>query len=277
MKDNLIQDKYEKLIENLTSLKRLAVAFSGGVDSTFLLKAARQALGGNLLAITAKSPLFPANELMETKSFCRKEGIRHIVLDFDPFAIDGFVSNPPDRCYHCKKNLFTAFLEICSKEGFPSLAEGSNMDDLGDYRPGMKAVSELGILSPLKEAELKKEEIRLLSEMLGLKSGRKASFACLASRFEYGQTIDRERLAMVEKGEDYLRRLGFWQFRVRLHGRLARIEVPAEDFDRVFAHREDIYETFKRIGFSYVSMDLAGYRTGSMNEVITNEGGISIS
>ena len=267
-------EKYRILKEDLKALGSVAVAFSGGVDSTFLLKTARDVLGDRAVALTADACFFPRREHEEAEEFCRREGIRQILLEVDETKIEGFSSNPPDRCYLCKKSLFSRFVKEAEELGLACVAEGSNMDDTGDYRPGMRAIRELGVVSPLKKAGLYKAEIRDLSAMLGLPTWDKLSFACLASRFVYGETITRDRLKMVERAEDLLADLGFGQRRVRVHGDLARIEVTPADFDRVLRQevREEIVRSLKDYGFSYVSLDLTGYRTGSMNEVLPEAG-----
>lgn len=263
-------EKKEKLILLFQNLGQIAIAFSGGVDSTFLLKTAHDALGENVIALTVSSGVFPERELREAEDFCKKEGIRQIVLSFDELEVEGFQDNPPDRCYLCKKALFQKMKEKAEAEGISVIAEGSNIDDMGDYRPGLKAVAELEILSPLREVGLNKEEIRLLSKKLKLPTWKKPSFACLASRFVYGEQITREKLSMVERAEQLLMDMGFQQMRVRVHGNLARVEVLPEDISRLLESqlREEILSRFQKFGFAYVSLDLKGYRTGSMNEVL---------
>lgn len=265
-----IERKYEQLKENLRALGSVAVAFSGGVDSTFLLKAAKEALGEKAVAITACSAAFPKREAKEAGDFCESEGVRQLIYEFDEMAVEGFAQNPPDRCYLCKRGLFENILRIAGENGIAYVAEGSNLDDDGDYRPGHRAIAELGIKSPLREAGLTKAEIRALSKELSLPTWDKPSYACLASRFVYGETITREKLGMVEQAEQLLLDRGFRQFRVRVHGNLARIEVLPEELDRLLEQelRREITERFREIGFAYVTADLAGYRMGSMNEVL---------
>ena len=266
----LFHKKLNHLEAFFQKVGKIAIAFSGGVDSTFLLKVAHDTLGENALALTVSSRVFPERELKEAEAFCEKEGIRQIVIGFDELEVEGFKDNPPNRCYVCKKALFQKMKATAEKEGFSFVAEGSNMDDLGDYRPGLKAVAELGILSPLREAGLYKKEIRSLSKELHLPTWEKPSFACLASRFVYGETITKEKLSMVEKAEQRLLDMGFSQMRVRIHGNMARIEVPPKDISRFMETetREAIVSSFREYGFSYVSLDLEGYRTGSMNEIL---------
>ena len=265
-----MSDKQEELEKLLESYKRVAVAFSSGVDSTYLLKMAQKVLGENVIAVTASSCSFPKRELEEAKTFCRENGIRHIVVESEELDIDGFRQNPKNRCYLCKHELFEKIRSIAKENGIETVVEASNTDDDGDYRPGLVAVKELGIESPLRRVGLSKKEIREYSKELGLPTWNKQSFACLSSRFVYGETISEEKLAMVDQAEQLLLDMGFHQLRVRIHDKLARIEVHPSEFEKIMQeeNRTKIFHELKQYGFTYVTLDLQGYRTGSMNEIL---------
>lgn len=261
----IANDKLLALKNNLVSLNKVAVAFSGGVDSALLLAVAHEVLGANAIAITAVSRVIPIREQDEAREFCTQKGIQQYIYSFDELQIPGFSSNNSDRCYHCKKALFTDLLSLTKGLGAFTLVEGSNTDDLKDYRPGLRALQELQVVSPLRDAGLSKAEIRYLAHEFGLKEWNKPSYACLASRFVYGEAITASKLSMVEKAEQLLYDLGLRQFRVRVHGNMARIEVLADDMAVVMANRTLIDRELKEMGFTYTALDLGGYSSGKMN------------
>jgi uncharacterized protein len=268
IKMDLLHEKYENLKNIIRDMGSVLIAFSGGVDSTFLLKTAHDILGENVCAVTATSPTYPGSEFRSAAELALLIGVRHLSVESNELEIPGFMENPKERCYFCKKELFQILVEKAARMGFSSVAEGSNTDDLGDYRPGRKAVEELKVRSPLLEADLSKEEIRRLSRELGLPTWDKQPYACLASRFPYGVRITGSRLHAIEVCEEFLKEKGFGTYRVRFHGDTARIEVGERELDRFLDPdlRREVVGCFKEAGFIYVALDLQGYRTGSMNE-----------
>lgn len=269
---NDIQQKLYDLKSYFLDCGKVAVAYSGGVDSTFLLWTAYEVLKDQAIAITAKPASFPEWELKESIYFTKENRIQHIIVEFDEFLIEGFAENPENRCYLCKKALFLKLISAANKAGTTCIIDGSNLDDEGDYRPGLQAIAELRIDSPLRRLKFTKEDIRKLSKEAGLPTWQKPSFACLATRFVYGETITKEKLKMTEKAEQFLREQGFTQIRVRVHGNLARIELLPLEADRIITPelRRLVHDQLKEFGFQYVTLDLQGYRTGSMNEGVTS-------
>lgn len=260
--------KDEKLKNILQEMGGVLVAFSGGVDSTFLLKTAHEVLGKNVLAVIASSETYPQKEREEALRLAQKFNIRYKVIETKELESSDFVNNPPQRCYFCKKELFSKLKDIAEAEGIPYVLDGSNYEDTTDFRPGTKAAEELGIRSPLKEAHLRKSEIRQLSKRSSLPTWNKPSLACLSSRFPYYTKIDTKNLKQVAKAEEYLRKLGFTQVRVRHHGQIARIEIEPPEFPKITEKKvkEAVIKNFKKFGYIYIALDLAGFRSGSMNE-----------
>ena len=265
-----IRNKENALIERIKAAGKLAVAFSGGVDSTYLVYKAHEVLGDNVLAVTIRSQVLINEDFEWTVEFCKSIGVKQAVIECDVFDSEQFENNPPDRCYYCKKMDFDAIKKAAAEYGITEVADGSNVDDTGDYRPGMRAMKELGIVSPLKESGLTKNDIRMLSKEAGLPTWDKPAAACLASRFAYGEKITTEGLIRVANAEKFIRDMGYRGIRVRVHGDIARIEVGAPDISSLASDpvREKITAELKRLGFKYVTLDLIGYRTGSMNEVL---------
>jgi uncharacterized protein len=263
------QLKYEQLLENLRQLRRVVVAFSGGVDSTFLLKAAVEALGrDNVLAVTSDAETYPERERREAIALAKEIGSQHLVIQTSELNIPGYAENPINRCYYCKQELFSHLIPIAQERGYDHVVFGAIADDLSDYRPGFKAALEKGVRAPLQEVGLAKTEIRALSHQLGLRTWDKPSFACLSSRIPYGEVITQEKLTMIDRAEQFLMDIGFRQVRVRQHDKLARIEVLPQDIQKLASFNEMIVSKLKSIGYMYVTVDLQGYRTGSLNETL---------
>lgn len=263
------KEKLYKLQKYLSKLDNALIAFSGGVDSTFLAKVSYDVLGNRVLAVTAISPMHPKSEFKEALGLAKEIGLPHLVVEFDDILeIEEFKKNPLNRCYICKSNLFLRFKDIAEEKGFKYILEGTNADDVSDFRPGRRALRELKILSPLLECGIKKEEIRILSKEMGLPTWDKPSYACLASRIPYGEKITYDKLSMIEKSEENLKEFGFSGFRVRYHGDVARIELSKEQMRIILEEgiREEVVKRIKNAGFKYVALDLEGYRTGSLNE-----------
>ncbi|AEI41571.1 ATP-dependent sacrificial sulfur transferase LarE [Paenibacillus mucilaginosus] len=265
----LIEQKYERLGEILRSMGKVVVAFSGGVDSAFLLKAALEFMGPeNVLAITADSETYPVREKLEAIELAKELNAPHEVIHTSELNIPGYAENPTNRCYFCKNSLFDHLIPIARERGYAHVVFGAIADDLGEHRPGLQAAHEQGVRAPLLEAGIKKSEIRHLSRRFGLKTWDKPSFACLSSRIPYGEAITAQKLSMIDQAEDFLIQLGFRQVRVRQHENLARIEVPASELGELLPVAETVHAKLKEIGYAYVTLDLKGYRSGSLNEVL---------
>ena len=265
---SMVEEKFDKLKELIRGTGGLAVAFSGGVDSTFLAAVAHQELGERALAVTALSPTYPQHEQLEAADLAKMIGIHHENVESNELEIPGFADNPVDRCYYCKSELFVEVRQVARKYDIDAVADGTNLDDLNDYRPGRRAAKECGVLSPLLEAGLNKDDIRILSKKLKLPTWDKPAFACLASRFPYGSRITEEKLQAVDMTEKAMREMGFIQLRIRHHGDIGRIEVGPQEIENALepATRASIVKAVKAAGFKYVALDLEGYRMGSMNE-----------
>jgi uncharacterized protein len=267
-----MEEKLENLKARLNVYKSAVIAFSGGVDSTFLAKISKDVYGDKLLLVTATSNTYPFYELEEAKSLAELLGIRHKIIVSEEIDIPGYADNPPDRCYYCKSELFGKIKHIAQKESFEVVFDGSNADDLKDFRPGMKAKKEKGVISPLADSGFTKDDIRHFSKILNLPTATKQSYACLASRFPYGEKITKVKLDRLAVAEFEVRKLGFTQFRIRSHENLARLEFIPSEMDNAWRLKSQLEDICKKSGFRYITIDLTGYRTGSMNEVLSASG-----
>lgn len=268
-----LEQKYELLKSIIRKKGSAAVAFSAGVDSTFLIKVVKEVLGDKMVAVTATSSTYPERELKESIEYAKNIGVKHIIIASEELDIEGYANNPKNRCYYCKTELYTKIKKVALENGVDYIFDGANLDDTGDFRPGMQAAKELGVISPLKEAGLTKDDIRKLSKEMGLPTWDKPSFACLSSRFPYGNKITIQKLNMVDRAEQFLLDMGIREVRVRHHEDIARIEVNPNERKKFFnvEFLDKIGEELRAIGFTYVTFDILGYRTGSMNEVLTEE------
>lgn len=263
--DKNLKEKYKKLCSIIKSQKKVLIAFSGGVDSSLLAAVSKRILGRNAIAVTINSPMLPNSEMRDAKKIAKEIGIKHIIAE-DGITEEKISSNPTDRCYHCKKDEISILREIAGKNRIESILAGTNADDFRDYRPGNRAFIEDGISLPLADAGITKSEVREIAKKIGLSNSEKPSMACLASRIPYGERITEDRLKMVEKAEEFIKKLNINQVRVRHYKEIARIEVPEGDFPKILKNKKRIANKLKSIGFKYITLDIEGYRTGSMNK-----------
>ncbi|MEC7641565.1 MAG: ATP-dependent sacrificial sulfur transferase LarE [Nitrospinota bacterium] len=269
----MLLEKRQRLETRLCGLGSVVVAFSGGVDSALILVVAHSVLGPKVVAVTAQSESLPERELKAAKRLAREIGVEHLVIQTDEMSSFEYRENSTDRCYHCKSELYTKLQAIAQERNFDHIVNGINTDDMGDHRPGILAANEAGVLSPLRDAGFSKEDIRSLSRELGLAVWEKPAAACLSSRIPYNQPISQEKLSMVEKAEDFLLSIGFTQVRVRHHGDIARIELLKEEMSEFFngGHSYSTQKRFKELGFKYITLDIEGFRSGSLNEVLQKD------